>query len=213
MKNFSKYPQELRFAVSSGKINITDPCYTTDTTCALFNLPAEIGEWLAVAEYEDGKWGYCVKSILAHRANTSRFAYDFQLLSDDIGVDSGQCGIFDAKFYPQGESTGEYEDKDSFYGKVCELTSNDEEHEKDKSIPYSTYGIIDNFGVVSSSGYGDGCYKAYGIKNDAGELVFIRVDFLENEDIEEDDDDRCWDCGEYKYNCTCDDEIEEDEEE
>jgi len=60
MKNLSKNnPQELSFKISSGKLNIADPCYDINTSCALFNLPAENGQWLTFAEYEDsGSWGF-----------------------------------------------------------------------------------------------------------------------------------------------------------
>jgi len=136
--------------------------------------------------------GFRVKSLIARRPKTY-IEFGFQLLLDNIGVDSGQCGIFDADNYPGGNSTGEYDDKNSFYGKVCELTSNEHGEEADKSIPYNTYGIIDGFGVVSSTGYGDGCYTAYGIKNENGELIAVKIVFLEDEtekdDFYDDDDD------------------------
>lgn len=204
MKNLSKNPEQLYFNISSGKLNITDPCYNIDTKCALFNLPAENGEWSVIGEYEDAKdWGYRVKSIVAMRTDKF-YSVDssyWKMLSDDIGVDSGQCGIFDSGNYPQGDSTGEYEDKNGFYGKVCELTLNDNSNDDD-SIPHSTYGIVDNFGVATSTGYGDGCYTAYGIMNDAGELVAVKVVFLEDE-IEED----YWDDDEEEW----EDETEEEE--
>ncbi len=216
MKNLSKNPKTLQFEIVSGKLNITDPCYDTNTTCALFNLPAVNGVWSVTGEYEDGKsWGYRIASILAVLNDISLYNFDLKELSDNIGVDSGQCGIFDAGKYPQNEvEAGDYDDKSSFYGKVCDLTHNEEEHEVNKSTPYFTYGIVDNFGVASSSGYGDGCYTAYGAKNENGELVAVKIVFLEEEiDEEEDDDDRCPDCGEYEYNCSCDDVNEEDDEE
>ena len=49
-------------------------------------------------------------------------------------------------------------------------------------------GIIDNSGVVSSSGYGDGGYEASVIKTD-GKIVAVKIDFgMEEKDIYEEDD-------------------------
>jgi hypothetical protein len=98
----------------------------------------------------------------------------FTCESNDIGVDSGQAGFFDAEFYIGG-------DDQKFYDQVCDLTLNGD-----------NAGVI-AFGAVSSSGWGDGCYELQTIRHD-GEVVAARIVFMEDtpaedEYNEEDDED------------------------
>ena len=65
---------------------------------------------------------------------------------------------------------GDFNDKNTFYGKVCDLTLSDMQA-----------GTIIG-GVVSSSGFGDGGYKASLGKNAAGETVAIEITFIEEGD-------------------------------
>jgi len=93
----------------------------------------------------------------------------------EVGVDSGQCGIFQDSKYPEGD-TGEWGEKDSFYGKCCELTLGNENG-----------GVLD-FGIVSSSGYGDGSYDCL-IFSSNDKISAIRIIFISDENIEDEDED------------------------
>lgn len=47
---------------------------------------------------------------------------------------------------------------------------------------------MDNFGFVSSSGYGDGCYTCWTAHNDDGKIIGILVEFIIEDDEEEEED-------------------------
>jgi hypothetical protein len=170
------------FEVKSGKVVISDPCYTRDTWCQKVLDNVKNGEWIVNTELIGGRIG----TLEAHVSGSNKKTYDYV---NDLGVDSGQLGIFDDSIYPTGENTGEYDDKSSFYGKCCDKTLGDEQ-----------FGIVDNLGVVSSSGWGDGSYTAcLGIDNE-GKVVSIFVEFIGDED----DDDQPFEDEDY---------VEEDEDE
>ena len=46
-------------------------------------------------------------------------------------------------------------------------------------------GVLE-YGVVSSSGYGDGSYTAYVARNDNNQVIAVRIVFLSKYDEEED---------------------------
>jgi hypothetical protein len=175
------------FEVKSGKICITDPCYKRGTWCAIMDIPAKNGVWIASIETSDeDDWGMRVSTLRAHHVEHNNLAWN---KINSIGVDSGQAGIFDSANYPDNPS--DYGDKSAFddshfYGRCCNTTCYD-----DSSI---CWGIVDGFGVVSSSGYGDGSYSVYVDKNNENEITAVKIVFIspdEDDDSEEDEDD--WD--------------------
>ena len=196
--------ETLRFTIESGKICVSDPCYNKGTWCAAWDLEAQTGVWnCEVIKSYEGLWGERVKEINAiageiYPEGCIPIDLPWKKLEFDIGVDSGQCGIFDYEKYPDGENTGEYEDENSFYGKCCNLTL----PEDDSKEPF---GVLEN-GIVSSSGFGDGSYIMYGLYEENREkLIGVKVIFIDEEEVEDDccDECHCDDC------CEC--EIEEDE--
>ena len=160
------------FQVKSGKLIITDPCYDKEPGNI---VKATNGEWVASIKTKDfGDWGVRVVSLTAevkYYIPNSIF-----LRSLDVGVDSGQAGIFDAAAYPEG-STGEFRDLSSFYGQACQLTNSD----NDDRANY-----LGEIGFVSSTGFGDGCYNAdvYGDPKTraADKIVITFIDKEESED-------------------------------
>lgn len=163
------------FRVESGALHITDPCYDEDTWCAIHDVSAKNGEWYGVA-YLDGQK---VRAIVVEHQDTSTYENDrrFQPLDGTVGVDSGQAGVFDAEAYGNGE--GDYGDLSTFYGRACYATLPDG---NDTEV-HDTFGYIKE-GFVSRSGYGDGSYTAYGIR-DGDELVAVKIVFIQD-DIEYD---------------------------
>ena len=94
-------------------------------------------------------------------------------------MDSGQAGIFDSKYYEQYHfpTNTERQVNEDWYDKVCNITLEEE-----------GYGIIDEEGCVSSSGYGDGGYTAYlGYLNN--ELVAVKVIFIDESEEQPEDED------------------------
>lgn len=166
------------FQISSGFVHLTDPCYEADGVCNLSNVPAKNGTWYYSHEYNDG----IVTSFECwHEDHESDC---MQSINMDFGVDSGQFGLFDISIYSHGDSASDFEDTNTFYGKCCEASK-------------SCIGTVDNAGVVSSSGYGDGGYEGSAAYED-GNLVRFRIDFISDRelsyilkewsDIEEDDE-------------------------
>ena len=159
------------FETTSGKIRVCDPCYNKGVKSAVLKvLP---GKYIATAEIKEitNGFGERVNWLSICHQDYSRVAANQLMPEVDVGVDSGQAGFFDEEHYPDGESTGDYEDLNSFYGKACSITLQDEKG-----------GIIDNFGVVSSSGYGDGVYDLYVGKNSENQIVSAGIKFLNEED-------------------------------
>lgn len=159
------------FNITSGRICITDPCYDKDANGTLYNLKAVKGKWYGEINYEDCKqFGNRVANLVVYSQNIEDIvkSFKFKLLSKKIYVDSGQCGIFDYKEYPNYELNPQEKEygTDSFYSRCCQNTL-----KKD-------FGVVDNIGIVSSSGFGDGCYTVYGIKNNKEELICISLVFI-----------------------------------
>jgi hypothetical protein len=162
--------------VGSGHIHITDPCYTEGTWCAMWNLPALAGRWAGIATKENiPSWGERVTELEAYHT-TATPATDWQRLPGEVGVDSGQAGIFDATGYTGDErddATDDIYDPFNNYGRCCITTLSEKQ-----------WGIIET-GIVSSSGLGDGGYKAYAKMNESGLIVAVKIVFIEEEEEEE----------------------------
>lgn len=135
--------QEIKIG---NKMHITDPCYSIGTWCGLFDVPSVAGAWLcSIKKNGEGR----VAELLAYH---KKYGDVFKRKPNEghkIGVDSGMVGIFNSGIYPQGINTGEYDDKKTFYGKVCKAMDDDGDRKG--------YGVIDK-GYIASSGYGDGVY-------------------------------------------------------
>ena len=172
------------FEVISGRLIVSDPCYERGNKYSGLLKYVRIGKWNAyVSRGNRGNWGLRnAELIISH--------VDFDLLNnnndleektdDDIDVYSGQVGFFDYSLYPANkDSQGEYNESGTFYGKCCVATLN---------TP-NVADIIDNRGVVSSSGISDGGYGLHVIKNKDGEIIKTRIVFIyEDEDKEEYDE-------------------------
>lgn len=176
--NFVGIHEIGEFMVSSGVVEITDPCYSPQDGVVLKNVKK--GSYIAFTEIVDeGSWG--ARNAMLYAVNKKYFV-DNELKKENLsqlnwnkqkeyfGVDSGQGGIFDVSEYPGGED-------EVFYDRCCNLTL----HGLDA-------GTVD-FGVVSSSGFGDGGYGFEIVKEDE-EVIAIKVIFIgeEEEDYEDNDD-------------------------
>lgn len=149
---------------------ITDPCYNLDTWCT------------KTIEMPFGNYNCYVNKSTKHKIINSlyiiqdgyKLGTNCYINSEEVGecgVDSGQLGIFNISKFKKKVSETEFKkslkkkfpyedwkrqynpndnDKDSFYKCCCNHTLNK-----------SGVGIINNVGVVSSSGHGDGSYPVY----------------------------------------------------
>lgn len=156
------------------KVYVTDPCYDTTVWCQklLYNvLPGKYKCFVVVTD--TGDWGTRVselhvvkEEVFEKYKELEEIPYMLEPLDCRIGVDSGQCGIFDADYYETHQPDDDYDNKESWYRRVCELTYNAD--------------TVDNLGVVTQSGYGDGSYSLY-VAEINHKTVAMKVVFLEDE--------------------------------
>ena len=149
----------------SGKVIVSDPCYQRGTWCMAENVPIRPGRYATyIITSDEGKWGERVAAVIAvHLEHTKPHNAKWTSLGYDIGVDSGQCGIFDDTAYPvlSGESSNE----SRFYEQCCQITSDGQG------------GVLNaRNGIVSSSGYGDGLYRLF-CQHNRRERVALMIDF------------------------------------
>ena len=146
------------------KIIVADPCYDYDKlgTVTLHNVLS--GKYIATAEVVNNL-------VIALHISHSNFKNDI-LESESVGyitVDSGQAGFFDLDFFRKNQG-GEVGDLNTFYGLACAIT-----------LSPKQAGVIKKRGVVSSSGFGDGCYDVFVCKNEVGKIVAASLFFIEEE--------------------------------
>lgn len=154
-----------------------DPCY--DDAALGVKLSIIPGNYYCyVSRVEDAR----IASISVRHVDHTDVAIDLEYATAEsntrnyVGVDSGQAGIIDFNAWqayvahPKDESVAE-----AWYQQACALT-----------LSRLQYGImVDNdcnwreaaYGLVSSSGYGDGCYRVYVAKNGV-DIVGIRIEFI-----------------------------------
>jgi len=172
-----------QFPILSGMMRVTDPCYRRDSWCTDIVDNVKKGAWDAYIKTDPDS--HRVSELMAfHKDVDGKTVKNASWTSREqiIGVDSGQCGFFDDKYYP--ENTGDYEDENSFYYKCCSATERD-------------CGLV-NYGVVSRSGYGDGSYGCFILEDKDENVIGVKVVFIEEC---EDDDDEGFDYSiDYDYN-------------
>lgn len=157
------------FDVKSNTLIATDPCYSIPTWYTTTIEDVLPGKYLAKAIISnEGDWGERVKEIsIVHESQVEKELNKCWKWTGDCGVDSGQLGIFEKSEYPKGESTGESDEPESFYGQCCDITLNDDN---------DSCGVL-QIGIVASSGFGDGNYPCYIAKKNK-QVYAVRVKFI-----------------------------------
>jgi len=173
-----------KFEVVSGKVRVTDPCYDEETWCAGTVDKVRNGIW--AAEVTTSKYER-VSTLLAHFGGYKPKSGAWISQAYQVGVDSGQAGLFDEKNYRKSNAEDEAkitshwaeflkkEKKSSdpqpaFYAVCCSLTCGDDNGA-------SSFGGVLKHGCVSSSGWGDGCYAAFVQRDSEGKAVAIKIKF------------------------------------
>jgi len=180
-----------RFEITSGAMICSDPCYTTDIWCMGTVDNVKKGTWSAeVDEVEMGAWGKRITQLRVYHTDSSveTMSSKWEEFPGSFGVDSGQFGFFDSEHYRKAD-TVKHMDKADF-GVNYDETPEDEWYRACCYLTLSpdNWGTIPN-GVVSSSGFGDGSYDVYGLKNADGEYIALTVVFIDQYDEDEDDQD------------------------
>jgi len=163
------YEQESDSAI------VSDPCY--EYKVEEHNNPLMMTLNLVIPNVKKGTWGIILRARSDQHARNAELlgihtSFDDKALWEkigDIGVDSGQCGIYDIKYYRDNKNTiGDIK----WYDMNSAITR----------APNNYAGAIPN-GAVSSSGFGDGIYDVYVIKSPDLQIVGIKVIFIDDAQI------------------------------
>lgn len=184
-------------------MRVSDPCYSKTTWCAGV-LDVKVGQWHGSVAYSDeGKHGIRVSQLMVwhEELDIEEPGRDFPLCNElidiECGVDSGQMSFWEEDKYPNDPGKD-----DTFYDMVCNWTlhtpSNQSLLDFGVYIPTGINADIDydklkefikergfgsfggnESGVVSCTGYGDGGYPCSVQRNEQGEIVAAKVDFIE----------------------------------
>ena len=154
------------------KVRVSDPCYGTKVWCAGTIDNVKEGLYNVEVEYSDeGDWGTRVKSILVFHSEFNWENFSIESTDFEVGVDSGQAGIYDEDYYNQYHTEDGCDD--DWYDEVCKLTLSSEQ-----------FGTKDEKCIVSSSGFGDGGYTCLILKQNE-QVVGIAVVFITDEEDED----------------------------
>lgn len=142
--------------IPNGKVDITDPCYDRDVWCRINQKQIKPGKYECYAlKYEkENRIAACGIRIKDY---PEYFDDDLEPIGE-IGVDAGMAG-----FFPQKPDY----DHDAWMS-LCENEFNGE---------YPTICLYKD-GFCTSSGYGDGCYTVYALKDQQGEIIALEIHFL-----------------------------------
>lgn len=176
------------------KVLLTDPCYDLGTWCTgEADLPK--GTYNCYSRTFEGR----VSSIFILKEDFDNleqlYIVDLDSPIENLGVDSGQLGIFNKNKYKKAvsdevfnkslDNVFPYEDwkrplrenmpdEDKFYECCCNHT-----------LANDKCGVIENVGFVSSSGWGDGSYVAFYLTDFNENRVGLQVIFIdEDENLE-----------------------------
>ena len=179
--------------INLGKsVIVTDPSYNTETWCQAKLDNVKEGEYITHCEIVDTDgWGKRCSLLIASHSNYNVNNLNWEVYPEEIGVDSGQAGIFDMASYrkdgldievPKVGFDGQPFDRldeimksenegDDFYLKMCKFTLSEKK-----------WGGFEN-GVVCQSGYGDGGYVLYVAREEySGKIIGFCIDFMVQEE-------------------------------
>lgn len=106
------------------KVMVSDPCYGLNTWCQGVLENVLPGTYNCKVEYSDeGSLGVRVAAIEATHQDCG--IYRFEIADFEVGVDSGQAGIFDYEYYAKYHTDSKDRDHvdDEWYDMVCNKTS------------------------------------------------------------------------------------------
>ena len=204
IRNKRSYEYVGSFILTQPKMIVSDPCYEKDDWCSKLVNDCRVGQYdsyINVNRYrykhDDGHSSNdkrVASLFIKHSSATKevfgtihwveedsgdgfiRWRGNWERLSDNIGVDSGQAGFFDYDKYgdnSQFKTAGKCGFGDKWYSNCCDETLN------------KHAGIIAKCGVNASSGFGDGCYTVWGHRSRDNKIDAMVLFFLtDNEPVE-----------------------------
>lgn len=114
------------FIALNDKVMVSDPCYGMNTWCQGVVDNVLKGNYKCTVETSDeGEFGNRVSAIQVMHEDYVKKSLEYSKENFEVGVDSGQAGIFDYEYYKRHHSDdSEIEHVDNnWYWKVCELTA------------------------------------------------------------------------------------------
>lgn len=189
------------FNVTSSKLMVTDPCYERGTWCAGMLENVKNGVWTGfVVRVEDELTTYDGR---VHKGITVAELVAFHSSVDsnvrwikskiDVGVDSGQAGIFDEAKYPHGKNepermkeynSGKFNAEFEKFYEECGLKTlgvecSESYYANDPN--FKRAGVVFDMGIVSGTAYGDGSYTCYTATRE-GEIVAVKIVYMDKAD-------------------------------
>ena len=159
------------------EVIVSDPCYTIPTWCQIVLKNVLPGDYHPfVQRSTEFGWGMRCHRVGVIHNDFIEYHLSWRKTSGEVGVDSGQAGIFCKTSYRNDElaesittpevnfGIGRDGEGDAWYEKMCKFTLSDK-----------GWGSYDT-GVVSSSGIGDGGYDCLVAKVN-GKIVGICINF------------------------------------
>ena len=155
-----------QITLNTGKVIVTDPCYEPANGYNRLLKNVLPGNWNCTARKKNcGPWGSRITSLTIRHEDYPKGR--IEEYEGCVAVDSGQCGFFEPGYYEENYKDDAYDNLESWYRRVCGRTSSE-----------PCWGVFEGMGVVSESGYGDGCYDIYSLRNDSGYIVGLRLKFI-----------------------------------
>lgn len=155
-----------KITLNSGKVIVTDPCYEPNCGCNTLLNNVLSGTWICTVVRKNYKdWGNRIQSLMIRHEDYRKGRFNEQV--GFAAVDSGQCGFFDPEYFEKNQPDDDFDNLKSWYRRVCEITL----HEP-------SWGTIEGLGVVSESGYGDGCYEIRAVRNESGYIVGLKLRYI-----------------------------------
>lgn len=167
------------------EVMVSDPCYTEPTWCQIKLNNVKPGKYYAFhKEHDAGDWGVRTSMILVVHEEHLIDNLKWKEHSGEVGVDSGQAGIFSYDTYRKDglemevptigydgrnfdwldSISREDEVGEDWYKKMCKITLTD-----------TGWGTYSN-GIVSRSGFGDGGYPLFTATR-YGKVIAMAIDF------------------------------------
>ncbi len=173
------------FELTGPVLCVSDPCYERDLWCCGTVENCEPGTWeTAVLTKDEGDWGIRNAVLIARHEESGPGLEAFRKVLNgkdktwqecplEVGVDSGQAGIFDGNHYQDdsvfdGMPVAEFNADNSWYSHCCDITMS----------PLGA-GVLP-YGVVSGSGDGDGVYDAFQHIGEDGRTDSVFIVFLDD---------------------------------
>lgn len=171
------------------EVMVSDPCYSEPTWCQIKLENVKPGTYRAFhKEHDSGDWGVRSSMIMVIHEDHLDDDIIWYAHKGEVGVDSGQAGIFsydtyrkddvemevptigyDGRNFDWLDFPGDKQEGDEWYKNMCKIT-----------LTTTGWGTYSN-GLVSRSGFGDGSYTLY-VAHEYGNIIAMCIDFAVEED-------------------------------